>query len=108
LTGLHASLSLVSQAGPEWTREHTLGLLDKLVDGVQSMGYEVASDLTPERRSQIMAFTSGDHTRDGELVEQLTRANVAVTLRGRGVRVSPYFYNTEDDIERLLEALPPR
>ena len=108
LTGLHASLSLVSEAGPEWTRQHTLGLLDKLVDGVQGMGYEVASDLTPERRSQIMAFTSGDHTRDGELVEQLTRANVAVTLRGRGVRVSPYFYNNEDDIERLLEALPPR
>jgi cysteine desulfurase / selenocysteine lyase len=108
LTGLHASLSLVSEAGPEWTRQHTLGLLDKLVDGVQSMGYEVASDLTPERRSQILAFTSGDHTRDNELVEQLTRANVAVTLRGRGVRVSPYFYNNEDDIERLLEALPPR
>ncbi len=108
LTGLHASLSLVSEAGPEWTRQHTLGLLDKLVEGVQGMGYEVASDLTPERRSQIMAFTSGDHTRDGELVEQLTRANVAVTLRGRGVRVSPYFYNNEDDIERLLEALPPR
>jgi cysteine desulfurase / selenocysteine lyase len=108
LTGLHASLSLVTEAGPEWTRQHTLGLLDKLVEGVQGMGYEVASDLTPERRSQIMAFTSGDHTRDGELVEQLTRANVAVTLRGRGVRVSPYFYNNEDDIERLLEALPPR
>jgi cysteine desulfurase / selenocysteine lyase len=108
LTGLHASLSLVTEAGPEWTRQHTLGLLDKLVEGVQGMGYEVASDLTPERRSQIMAFTSGNHTRDGELVEQLTRANVAVTLRGRGVRVSPYFYNNEDDIERLLEALPPR
>lgn len=108
LTALHASLSLVSRAGPEWTREHTLGLLDKLADGVRNMGYEVASDLTPERRSQILAFTSGDHGRDGELVEHLTRANVAVTLRGRGVRVSPYFYNTEDDIERLLEALPPR
>jgi len=108
LTALHASLSLVTQAGPEWNRQHTLGLLDKLAEGVQSMGYEVASDLTPERRSQIMTFTSGDRTRDNELVEQLTRANVAVTLRGRGVRVSPYFYNTEDDVERLLEALPPR
>jgi selenocysteine lyase/cysteine desulfurase len=108
LTALHASMTLVTQAGPQWTREHTLGLLDKLVEGVQNMGYEVASDLTRERRSQIMAFTSGDHDRDNELVEQLTRSNVAVTLRGRGVRVSPYFYNTEDDIERLLEALPPR
>ncbi|MGH9173574.1 MAG: aminotransferase class V-fold PLP-dependent enzyme, partial [Vicinamibacterales bacterium] len=57
LTAMHASLSLVSRAGPEWTREHTLGLLDRLAEGVQQMGYAVASDLTREHRSQIMAFT---------------------------------------------------
>lgn len=108
LTALHASLSLVTEAGPEWNREHTLGLLDKLVEGVQQSGYEVTSDLRPEHRSQILSFTSGDHARDDELVHTLERANVSVTLRGRGVRVSPYFYNDESDIERLLEALPPR
>lgn len=108
LTAMRASLSLVTQAGPAWTREHTLGLLDRLVEGVQAAGYEVVSDLRPEHRSQILAFTSGDQIRDGELVAELERANVAVTLRGKGVRVSPYFYNNEDDIDRLLEALPQR
>jgi selenocysteine lyase/cysteine desulfurase len=105
LTALHASLSLITQAGPARTREHTLGLLDRLAEGVTSAGYQVASDLDPLHRSQILAFTSGDRARDGAIVEHLNRSNVAVTLRGRGVRVSPYFYNTVDDVERLLEVL---
>ncbi|HUG13604.1 MAG TPA: aminotransferase class V-fold PLP-dependent enzyme [Thermomicrobiales bacterium] len=108
LTAMRASLSLVSEAGPEWIREHTLRLHDRLIEGVGDMGYIVASDLTPTHRSQILAFTSGDVARDGELVAELERSNVAVTLRGRGLRVSPYFYNNEDDVDRLLEALPPR
>lgn len=108
LTAMRASLSLVSEAGTAFTREHTLRLHDRLIEGVSDMGYEVVSDLTPNNRSQIIAFTSGDHGRDGELVAELERSNVSVTLRGRGVRVSPYFYNNNDDIEKLLEALPPR
>jgi selenocysteine lyase/cysteine desulfurase len=108
MSGLHASLSLITQAGPQWNREHTLGLLDQLADGVRESGYDVVSDLRPEHRSQIMTFSSGDMQRDGEIVQELERANVSVTLRGRGVRVSPYFYNDASDIDRLLEALPPR
>ena len=108
LTAMRASLSLIREAGPHWTAAHTLGLNDRLLAGVSEMGYTVASDMDPRHRSQIVAFSSGNHARDGELVAELERANVSVTLRGRGVRVSPYFYNTLDDVERLLEALPPR
>lgn len=108
LTAMHSSLTLIRQAGPEWTARHTRQLNDRLIEGVAEMGYTVVSDNDPRHRSQIVAFSSGDHARDGDLVAELARANVAVTLRGRGVRVSPYFYNTLDDVERLLEALPPR
>jgi selenocysteine lyase/cysteine desulfurase len=108
LTAMRTSLSLIQQAGPHWTAEHTRGLNDRLVAGVSEMGYSVVSDMDARHRSQIVTFSSGDHARDGELVAELERADVSVTLRGRGVRVSPYFYNTLEDVERLLEALPPR
>ena len=108
LTAMRTSLSLIRQAGPEWNAAHTLELNDRLVEGVTEMGYSVASDMDPGHRSQIVTFTSGDRVRDGELVAELERADVSVTLRGRGVRVSPYFYNTTADMDRLLEALPPR
>ncbi|HAX26116.1 MAG TPA: hypothetical protein DCX80_13930 [Chloroflexi bacterium] len=108
LTALHASLSLITQAGPAWSAAHTLALTNRLAEGVDEKGYDVVSDMDPNHRSQILTFTSGDHVRDGQLVEELEKARVAVTLRGRGVRVSPYFYNTDEDIDRLLRALPLR
>lgn len=108
LTALHSSLTMVREVGPDWNARHTAGLIDRLAEGVSESGYTFVSSLDPTYRSQIATFTSGDHTRDGQIVEELESRNVAVTLRGRGIRVSPYFYNTPEDIDRLLEALPPR
>jgi cysteine desulfurase / selenocysteine lyase len=107
LSAMRASLSLVTEAGPEWTAEHCTRLNDRLAEGLTGMGYTFVSEMDPRHRSQITAFTSGSRERDAEIVQELERANVAVTLRGKGVRVSPYFYNTEADIDRLLEALRP-
>jgi selenocysteine lyase/cysteine desulfurase len=33
-------------------------------------------------------------------------AKVAVSLRGQVIRVAPHFYNNEEDLDRLLLALP--
>lgn len=107
LTALHSSLSLVRDVGPEWNAQHTAGLIDRLAEGVTESGYRVVSTLDPQYRSQIVAITSGDLKRDGEVVEELETRNISVTLRGRGIRISPFFYNTDEDIDRLLEALPP-
>ncbi len=108
MTALHSSLSLITEVGPARTVEHTLGLLDQLADGVTTAGYRVVSDLDPARRSQIMTFTSDDQKHDDEVFRHFKRAKVSVTQRPAGFRVSPYFYNTIVDIDRLLEALPPR
>jgi selenocysteine lyase/cysteine desulfurase len=37
--------------------------------------------------------------------EKLREKNVIVTLRDSHIRVSPNFYNTEEEIERFLELL---
>lgn len=108
LTTMHASLSLVSEVGPARSSAHTATLVDRLADGLTQMGYGIVSDLSPEHRSQIVSFTSGDLERDSRLVTELEERKVSVVMRSRGVRVSPYFYNNEDDIDRLLETLPPR
>jgi selenocysteine lyase/cysteine desulfurase len=108
ITAMHASLSLVSEVGPERSAAHTATLVDRLAEGLTQMGYEIVSDLSPEHRSQIISLTSGDLERDKRLVAELEERKVSVVMRARGVRISPYFYNTEVDIDRLLEALPPR
>ena len=108
ITAMHASLSLVGEVGPVRSAAHTATLVDRLAEGLTQMGYAIVSDLSPEHRSQIISFTSGDLERDKRLVSELEERKVSVVMRARGVRVSPYFYNTDEDVDRLLEALPPR
>ena len=108
LTALRASLTMLREVGPAASAEHTNALIDRLVEGVEQSGYQVVSSLDPKHRSQIVTITSGDLKRDGEIVNDLMARNVSTALRGRGIRISPYFYNNEHDIDRLLEALPPQ
>jgi len=108
LAAFNASAGLVREADPAQSAAHTFELTERLLNGVEESGYRVTSSRERNHRSQIVSFTSGDRDTDARLVEELERRKVSVCLRGRGVRVSPYFYNTVEDIDRLLESLPPR
>jgi selenocysteine lyase/cysteine desulfurase len=106
IAALNASAELIRLADPAQTERHTLALTDRLLEAVIRKGYRVTSCLARLHRSPIVSFTAGSHASDAALVAELTRQNVAVSLRGRGVRVSPYFYNTNEDIDRLIDLLP--
>jgi len=108
IAGMAASLTLVEEVGVERVLPHTLPLLDRLKVGVEERGYMVASSWEPSERSQIVAVTSGARETDERLHVTLTEAGVATALRTRGLRVAPSFYNNEEDIDRLIDALPPR
>jgi selenocysteine lyase/cysteine desulfurase len=41
------------------------------------------------------------------LRQRLTENHFAVSLRQGMIRVSPYLYNTEAEIDRMLELIPP-
>jgi selenocysteine lyase/cysteine desulfurase len=108
LAAFNASAELIRAADPAATERHTLALTDRLLAAVAAKGYRVTSCLDRPHRSQIVSFTTGDHAADAALVTDLAARQVAVSLRGRGVRVSPYFYNTDEDVDRLIEGLPER
>jgi selenocysteine lyase/cysteine desulfurase len=43
-----------------------------------------------------------------EALRDLTAANVVARTHRDFVRLSPHFYNTEDEIDRVLEVLAPK
>jgi cysteine desulfurase/selenocysteine lyase len=99
---MHSSLQLLSEVGIKNIEKHNLQLLDLLIGGLREKGYPVTSSLEKEHRSSILSF-SGKNIRN--LYEKLLKRSILVSLREGSIRVAPHFYNTEEEIHRLIEML---
>lgn len=101
---LGAAVGLLAEVGifNIWERVHALNVF--AVDGLKKKGYEILSPFDEEKRSGILTFRSDRHSPE-RLLQRLSEARIIVSMRAGGIRISPHFYNTEDEIERLLDAL---
>jgi len=80
--------------------QHLMRELQKL-DGVQ-----LWTDPSPDRSAQIVIFRPGSLD-PRKLGDALTKERIVVTARGAngsnpGLRASPHFYNTMDDVDRFV------
>lgn len=107
--GLAASLRLIQALGQECIASHIAQLTSALVAGLDRLGVEVVTPREPARRAGIVTFSLGAPERNLALMESLLARKVLVSVRYTaqvgGVRVSCHFFNSLDDIERLLESV---
>jgi cysteine desulfurase/selenocysteine lyase len=104
--GLDAAIKLLLSVGLETIEQRIMALTDRLIEGLRQRGYRVISPVAcQDERSGIVSFQHEQHDPE-QLAQGLTEAKVVVSRRGMLIRVSPHFYNNEDDIDRLLSALP--
>ncbi len=99
VAALSASLPLLLNGGVQKTVDHRRPLLAKLRREMPRLGFEA---LTPEGDSPIVTFTKKDA---GQLAARLRAAKVDVSVAPHRLRISPSIYNTDRDIDRLLEAI---
>lgn len=106
LVGLMESIALLQEVGIERIAEYVLDLTGELIAALRAHGCQL---ITPaerrEERSGIVTFRHPACPSD-KLFARLEAADVVVSLRGDAIRVAPHFYNTWEDIEQLLAALP--
>ena len=107
--GLAASLKLISELGQQRIAEHVHGLTDYLIAGLRSKKANVVTDFDRAHRAGIVAFSVGSAQQNLALMENLLAQKILVSVRYTsqvgGVRVSCHFFNTHEDIDRLLAAL---
>jgi selenocysteine lyase/cysteine desulfurase len=99
---LDASLEYVERAGVGMVTRHCVRLLDRLSEGLRREGLTPPAAASPERRSTILGFHAGSLEATARVHERLEREHISVSLRQGLIRVSPYLYNDETDIDRLL------
>ena len=105
LYGLNAAIDLLLDIGIPTIETHILELTAVLIAGLEAKGYRVITPKKDLERAGIVIFESAQHT-PAEIYEMLHAENIITAERGSGVRVSPHFYNTTSEVERLLEVLP--
>lgn len=110
LVGLHAALELLLEIGIENIAAELLRKRDWLVSALLNKGYTVIqADAPPANGSGIVSFFRPDA--DMAAVHQkLEAANIVTSLRAdrsgrRYLRLSPHFYNTDAELERVVEML---
>ncbi|MGW5035365.1 aminotransferase class V-fold PLP-dependent enzyme [Streptomyces nigra] len=94
--GLRASLELVEQLGVDAIQAHDLALADRFRAGLARLGHTPV----PAPGSAIVSVP-GLGSRQGEL----SRAGIEVSDRAGHLRAAFHLYNTDADVDRLLDAL---
>jgi len=104
--GWTAGLELLAEIGIPTIHARVLELTSRILAGLQGRGMTVATPAeAPAERSAIISFTTGSPEADLGLCERLAARDIIVSLRGGRIRVSPSFYNTEEEIDRFLAVL---
>lgn len=106
LIGMEAAIKFLLSIGLQTIEARILNLTDFLIAGLKSRGCIITTPIARRReRSGIICFRHPS-VASATLAERLWAADVIVSQRGNIIRVSPHFYNTEEDLRRLLNTLP--
>jgi len=104
-----AAVGLLLEVGIDVIAEHVLGLSRRLAEGLAERGHKIVEPWPrdPEESSGIVSFNRPGAT-EVELLRDLTAAGVICRTHRDFVRLSPHFYNTVEEVDRVLDVLTPR
>jgi len=101
-----AGLDLLMEIGIETIHARVLALSDRIIDGLRQKKISITSPVdTPDERSAIVTFTLGSTEKNQGLIDKLAQNKIIVALRDGRIRISPNFYNSEEEIDTFLDQL---
>jgi cysteine desulfurase/selenocysteine lyase len=98
--GMNASLELIHELGPRAIADYVASLADVIVRW--AAGQRAVKLVTPSAAARRGAIIALRVPNAAAVSAALTAARVSHSLREGAIRLSPYFYNTRDEIRRAL------
>jgi kynureninase len=96
-------LDIIAEVGPANTREHQQDLIDYVVAQADEAKLPVRTPRDRHARGGVVNIGVGEEAE--KVCHALLERDVCTDYRGDGIRVSPHFFNNQDDIDRLFTAL---
>jgi kynureninase len=96
-------LRIIREVGLERIRAKSMKMTAKLIELADKRGWKVNAPRDPERRGGTVAI---DMPNSREVCRELLKRDVLVDYRPKaGVRFSPHFYNTMEEIDRAVQTV---
>lgn len=96
-------LRIIREAGVQRIREKSRKMTARLVELADQRGWKVNAPRNPELRGGTVAI---DMPNSYEVCQELLKRDVLVDYRPKaGVRFSPHFYNTMEEIDRAIHTV---
>ena len=105
---LGASLELLLEVGTSVIEERVLNLSERLAAGLVAVGCEIVEPWprTREESSGIVSFRKPGSSAN-EVLRDLLAARIFARTHKDFVRLSPHFYITEEEVDRVIEVIAP-
>lgn len=100
---LGATLELLMEVDVEKAYAHVMALNDLLYEGLKDRGVQIATPMAANERSGILSFIPSADPKS--FYDFLNKERIRISLRNNMIRLSPHFYNNQDDIARFFNAL---
>jgi len=102
ILSIGASLDVINRYGLDFIERRIISLNNFACKKIKEKGMELLTTEENSKKSGIVCFKTPDVVKD---YEKLTQKDVILSLRGDFLRISPHFYNTEEEIEFLFQNL---
>ncbi len=107
LWGFNAAMEYFNGLGGANREARVLKISGYLIDRLRELGLKVNTPLEPEERGGLVTYTTGRHELNVKSYQTMKDESIIVALRYQrgigGIRVSTNFFNTEEDVDRLIE-----
>jgi kynureninase len=99
-------LGIILEVGVEQIRARNQELTRRIIDAGDDLGLEVLSPREDSERGGLVRLRiPGGRARAEDVLHKLFERNVVLDSRNDAVRISPHFFNTEEDVDRCFAEL---
>lgn len=109
MPGIHATFAAITtllEFGPAAIEEHLLGITGRMLEAFEAIdGIDIVTPREESRRAGIVTISAGDRETSGQLFDHLRQQSMIAAVREGLVRFSPHFYNSAEEVDRIVDAV---
>lgn len=100
--GAAEAIKMLLDFGIQNIENRVIKLTDRLIELAKALGFELQ---TPEEKPYRSGIVNIKTDKAQQITEKLREKGIVVSARAHGIRVSPHFYNTEEEIDKLIDEI---